>query len=113
MEDEVKLEFKTINNKLYVDIPIEVYNGILGFINILSNGEKDKFGEFLNTDLENSMISRFVASEYLNNNSEDLRHKGFEVIMVKINNRTIPVTVGIVHTSETEYEYIYGTLYCN
>lgn len=111
---ELKIEFVRHGDGYRIELPEQTLNIILGVINTLSLGEQSKFSYPLNIDLENRLIARVVTSNFMLDDTVDgYKAREFVKIHVVLPDREFDISTAIIHTSETEYEVVYGLIYDN
>lgn len=104
--------FKKVNNNLYIvdSYAIGVVDtAVTTIINSISPMPKSLFNISINDNLYETILSRYLASNFITDMGEVVKKEQHVVISININNKSYKVTIGNLSTGK-EPEYIHGIM---
>jgi len=104
--------FKKVNNNLYIvdsqAVGI-VDSAVTNIINSISPVSKSVFNVSINDNLYETILSRYLASDFIHTMAETLKKEQHIVISIDINNKSYKITIGNLSNGK-EPEYVHGIM---
>lgn len=110
---EPTLNFEKTSFGYKVVLPLETVEAIKGMMIALSNGMINDYSPYLNDQLEDQLIARYVCSMFFSTKGLDLLEHGFNIVDVVFDKRIIKVSLGKVIVGDDKYELASGVIYKN
>jgi len=104
--------YKKVNNNLYVVDAVGigvVDTAVTTAINSLGVVSKSAFNVSINDNLYETILSRWIASDFITTMSDALKKEQHIVISIGINNKSYKITIGNLSLGK-EPEYIHGIM---
>lgn len=114
MEEETieKLKFSIEDNTVVTTLTQDMYNIIIGFVNVISGGNQIRFSSFITTELENSLVARYVVSQFAVSPTFDkVPDVGFKRVKVIMPDRDLWLSVGLIEVNKETVDVVYGLIY--
>lgn len=109
---ELKHGFKKLNSMQYeYVVPKDVFEKIDKTLETISNGYIDKYLDVHNMAIFDTMLGRYIATLFIDTGEVIDNHYGMAVIIVKFEDRTFRISVGLVPLSKEQEYYVSGILY--
>lgn len=104
--------FNKVNNNLYVvdsKAVGVVDSAVTSILNSISPISKSVFNVSINDNLYETILSRYLASDFITTMPEIVKKEQHIVISISVNNKSYKITLGNLSTGK-EPEYIHGIM---
>jgi hypothetical protein len=108
MED---IKFEKTNLGYKVTLTPQVIEAIRGMMIAISNDKLNEYNPYLNEQLEDQLVARYVSSLFFHKEGLNVNENGFILIDTIYDKRHIKVSVGRVMVNDDKYELASGILY--
>lgn len=109
--DEIK--FEKYGNGYKTTLPQNVIDAIKGIMIAISGDKINEYSPYLNNNLEDQIISRYVSSVFFSTEGVSVLDEGFVIIDVIYDTRQLKISTGKVIVGENKYELASGVVYGN
>lgn len=109
---ELKHGFKKVNKMLFeYTVSPELFKKMDDIVGEISNGKADKCMDVHNMYLLDNLLSRYIATLFLETGEELDNVFGMGVILVRVQERSFRISLGHANVSKDETRFMHAVIY--